>query len=151
MNATMTLSEILQIEKTVSEMIQQIRQQLVSEVKETQVPDVHKLSENTFVVKLSALKQHDVWSPEYYNNVTQADLIVKAFQNVKTTSDFITKMKDIIENRCVKIHSSGYTVTYRLNDTTISIIQKYYEDAEVNWYDYLHSYSPKGLQVYCKR
>ena len=132
MNTTMTLSEIMKVEKTISEMIQQIRQQLIADVKETPVPGVRKLSENTFVVKLSALKQHDIWSPEYYNNVNQADLIAEAFKNVKTTSDFITKAKDIIENRCVKIHNSGFTVTYRLNDTTISIIQKYCGDAEVD-------------------
>lgn len=132
MNTTMTLSEIMEVEKTISEMIQQIRQQLIADVKETPVPGVRKLSENTFVVKLSTLKQHDIWSPEYYNNVNQADIIAEAFKNVKTTSDFITKAKDIIENRCVKVHNSGFTVTYRLNDTTISIIQKYCGDTEVN-------------------
>lgn len=132
MTTTMTLSEIMKVEKTISEMIQQIRQQLIADVKETPVPGVHKLSENTFVVKLSTLKQHDIWSPEYYNNVNQADLIAEAFKNVKTTSDFIAKAKDIVENRCVKVHNSGFTVTYRLNDTTISIIQKYCGDAEVD-------------------
>lgn len=132
MNTTMTLSEILEVEKTISEMLQQIRQQLIADVKETPVPGVRKLSENTFVVKLSALKQHDIWSPEYYNNVNQADRIAEAFKTVKTTSDFIAKAKDIIKNRCVKVYNSGFTVTYRLNDTTISIIQKYCGNAEVN-------------------
>lgn len=102
------------------------------DVKETPVPGVRKLSENTFVVKLSTLKQHDIWSPEYYNNVNQADIIAEAFKNVKTTSDFIAKAKDIIESRCVKVHNSGFAVTYRLNDTTISTIQKYCGDAEVD-------------------
>ena len=132
MNTTMTLSEILEVEKTISEMIQQIRQQLIADVKETPVPGVRKLSENTFVIKLSALKQHDIWSPEYYNNVNQADRIAEAFKTVKTTSDFIAKAKNIIENRCVKVYNSGFTVTYRLNDTTISIIQKYCGDMEVD-------------------
>lgn len=132
MNTTMTLSEIMKVEKTIFEMIQQIRQQLIADVKETQVPGVRKLSENTFVVKLSTLKQHDIWSPEYYNNVNQADIIADAFKNVKTTSDFIAKAKDIIESRCVKVHNSGFAVTYRLNDTTIPIIQKYCGDAEVD-------------------
>ena len=132
MNTTMTLSEIMKVEKTISEMIQQIRQQLIADVKETPVPGVRKLSENTFIIRLSTLKQHDIWSPEYYNNVNQADLIAEAFKNVKTTSDFIIKAKDIIENRCVKVHNSGFAVTYRLNDTTISIIQKYCGDAEVD-------------------
>lgn len=132
MNTTITLSEILEVEKTISEMLQQIRQQLIADVKKTPVPGVHKLSENTFVVKLSALKQHDIWSPEYYNNVNQADRLAEAFKTVKTTSDFIAKAKDIIKNRCVKVYNSGFTVTYRLNDTTISIIQKYCGDMEVN-------------------
>lgn len=132
MNTTITLSEILEVEKTISEMLQQIRQQLIADVKKTPVPGVRKLSENTFVVKLSALKQHDIWSPEYYNNVNQADRIAEAFKTVKTTSDFIAKAKDIIKNRCVKVYNSGFTVTYRLNDTTISIIQKYCGDMEVN-------------------
>lgn len=132
MNTTITLSEILEVEKTISEMLQQIRQQLIADVKKTPVPGVHKLSENTFVVKLSALKQQDIWSPEYYNNVNQADRIAEAFKNVKTTSDFIAKAKDIIKNRCVKVYNYGFTVTYRLNDTTISIIQKYCGDAEVD-------------------
>lgn len=132
MNTTITLSEILEVEKTISEMLQQIRQQLIADVKKTPVPGVRKLSENTFVVKLSALKQHDIWSPEYYNNVNQADRIAEVFNTVKTTSDFIAKAKDIIKNRCVKVYNSGFTVTYRLNDTTISIIQKYCGDMEVN-------------------
>lgn len=132
MNTTVTLSEILQIEKTISEMLQQIRQQLVAEVEETPVPGVRKLSENTFVVKLSALKKNDIWSPEYYNNVNQADQLAEAFKNVKTTAEFVAKANEIISNKCVKVHNSGFTVTYRLNDTTISIIQKYCGDTEVN-------------------
>lgn len=132
MNTTMTLSEIMEVEKTISEMMHQIRQQLIADVKETPVPGVRKLSENTFVVKLSALKQNNIWSPEYYNNVNQADRIAEVFKNVKTTSEFIAKAKDIIENRYVKVYNSGFTVTYRLNDTTISIIQKYCGDTEVN-------------------
>ena len=132
MNTTMTLSEIMEVEKTISEMMHQIRQQLIADVKETPVPGVRKLSENIFVVKLSSLKQHDIWSPEYYNNVNQADRIAEAFKTVKTTSDFIAKAKDIIKNQCVKVYNSGFTVTYRLNDTTISIIQKYCGDMEVN-------------------
>lgn len=132
MNTTMTLSEIMEVEKTISEMMHQIRQQLIADVKETTVPGVRKLSKNIFVVKLSSLKQHDIWSPEYYNNVNQADRIAEVFKNVKTTSEFIAKAKEIIENRCVKVYNSGFTVTYRLNGTTISIIQKYCGDAEVN-------------------
>ena len=128
--ATMTLSEILQVEKTISEMIQQIKEQIAEEVKDTPVPGVTKISPSLFTVRLSTLKNHDVWTPEYYNNVSQAELVAKAFSGTKTTAAFITKAKDMILNQRVVVRDSGFTVTYRLNDTTISIIRKYCGEME---------------------
>ena len=128
--ATMTLSEILQVEKTISEMIQQIKEQITEEVKETSVPGVNKISPIMFTVRLSTLKAHDVWAPEYYNNVSQAGIVAKAFSGTKTTSAFVTKAKDIIQNKHVVVRDSGFTVTYRLNDTTVSIIRKYCGEME---------------------
>lgn len=128
--AIMTLSEILQVEKTISDMIQQIKEQIAEEVKETPVSGVNKIGQSVFTIRLSTLKNHDVWTPEYYNNVSQADIVAKAFSGTKTTSAFVTKAKDMILNQHAVVRDSGFTVTYRLNDTTVSIIRKYCGEME---------------------
>lgn len=116
----MNLNEILEIEKSVTNRIHDLKEKMVKEIAEA--PGVFKpISKNIVVVKFSDL-QHNVWTPEYYIPSAQADYVRQVLDSVTTVHSFVKKMEEMIEKRGIKIGINFH----RLNDETVSILEKYY-------------------------
>jgi hypothetical protein len=118
----MNLNEILEIEKSVANRIHDLKEKIVKEVAET--PGVFKpIAKNIVIMKFSDL-EHNVWDPEYYIPSAQADHVRKELDSVTTVSSFVRKMEEMIKRRGVITYTYGGL--FRLNDKTISILEKYY-------------------------
>lgn len=116
----MSLNKILEMEKSVATTINDLKEKIVKEIAEE--PGVFKpISKNIVIVKFSDL-QHSVWSPEYYIPSVQADYVRQELASVTTAHSFVNKMEEMIKKRGVKIGVNFH----RFNDTTVSILEKYY-------------------------
>lgn len=116
----MNLNEILEIEKSVANRIHDLKEKMVKEIAEA-LGVFKPISKNIVVVKFSDL-QHNVWTPEYYIPSAQADYVRQVLDSVTTVHSFVRKMKEMIEKRGIKIGVNFH----RLNDETVSILEKYY-------------------------
>lgn len=114
------LQDIIEQEKSVAAMIQQLKQDIINTVENMEIPGVKRISPIVAIVKFSQIK-NSVWSPEYYIAEIQAKYIEQALSNITTASAFIKKLSEIIEKKQVKISGN----TYAINDTTISVLKKY--------------------------
>lgn len=117
------LRNILELEKSVANMLQNLKMKISYEIEHTSLNDVQVISSNIIILKFSKL-QRNIWTPEYYIPSIQAKYVSQYLENVVTVHDFVKKVKDMITNRNVKIGSN----IYPLNDTTIKILQKYYNE-----------------------
>lgn len=114
------LNKILELEKSVANMIQNLKWEIVDEIKHTALSDVKVISNNIVVVRFSSL-QRNIWTPEYYIPSVQANYVAQSLKSVVTAHAFVEKVDNMITNRSVKIGKNIYS----LNDTTIKILQKY--------------------------
>ena len=114
------LQDIIEQEKAVAEMIQQLKQDIVETVGDTSIPGVKRISPIVAIVKFSQI-QNSVWNAEYYIAEAQAKYIEQALANTTTASTFIKKLSEIIEKKQVRINGNIYAI----NDTTISVLKKY--------------------------
>lgn len=121
----MNLNKILEVEKSVTAMVCDLKEQIVKEVSETPLKDVKPIAKNIVIVTLSCL-QHNIWTPEYYIPSIQADYIRKVLDNISTAHSFVKKMEEMIEKRGVKIGANFH----RFNDRTVSILEKYYSKTQ---------------------
>lgn len=121
MNGITSLQEVLRIEKSISTMIEEIKEQICAEIAGTELPQVKRLNSFCVVVRLSQL-EHNIWTPEYYIPNAQANYVRKALEKINTARTFTEKVKGMIENRNVKINQN----VHYLNDTTVAILMKYY-------------------------
>lgn len=126
-NSMKQLQDFIQMEKSITDIIQQAKKDIVKEIEETEIKDVKKIAENICIVKLSQL-QHNIWTPEYYLSHVQAAYVTAALDSVSTASSFVKKIKTMIDNRYVKI---GQNIHY-LNDTTIGILSKHYNSFNID-------------------
>lgn len=114
------LQDIIEQEKAVAIMIQQLKQDIINTVENTPIPGVKRISPIVAIVKFSQI-QNSVWNAEYYIAEVQAKYIEQALANTTTASAFIKKLSEIIEKKQVRINGN----TYAINDTTISVLKKY--------------------------
>lgn len=114
------LHEILKIEQSISNMIEDLKTQIIDDISGKPLDDVTTITKNICIVKLSKLRK-DVWSPEYYLPYKQAEYVGHAIKDIPTIHSFISKISEIIKSEYVKIGQNKY----RLNDATLSILQKY--------------------------
>lgn len=114
------LIKVLELEKSVADMVQNLKRKIADEIEHTVLNDIKVVSSNIIIVKISKL-QRNIWTPEYYIPSIQAKYVSQNLENAVTAHAFIKKVKVMIENRSVKIGSN----VHPLNDTTIKILQKY--------------------------
>lgn len=118
-----SLKTIIETETTISNMIQSVVENIANEIETTPLPDTKPINSNIVIVKLSKLKHNNTLSPEFYIPECQAKIVKQYLEPSKRGIDLITKLKNVIENKYIKIG----THRYKLNDTTLSIIKKYYD------------------------
>ena len=114
------LKELLEVEKSIKTMINELKQRIIKETVETPLDGVKPISKNICIVKMSNL-QYNVWSPEYYLPEKQAEYVEKSLESVSTIHSFVEIIKKTIEQKYVKIGQNRY----RLNENTISVLKKY--------------------------
>ena len=117
----MDLKEIINAEKSITKMIDDLKEEITTEIETTPLKDVEPIAQNIVIVKLSHL-QNSVWTPEYYIPAVQASYVRKSLDGVSTAHSFVKKMKEMIERRGTTINRQFY----RFNDNTVSILEKYY-------------------------
>lgn len=117
------LKTIIETETTILDMIQSVVESIANEIETTPLPDTKPVNSNIVIVKLSQLKRNSTLSPEYYIPTYQAKIIKQYLEPSKRGTDLITKLKNIIESKCIKLGKNKYP----LNDTTLSIVKKYYD------------------------
>lgn len=117
----MDLKEIINAEKSIAKMIDDLKEKITTEIEATPLKDVKPIAQNIVIVKLSHL-QNSVWAPGYYIPAGQANYVRKSLDGVSTAHSFVKKMKEMIERRGTTINKQFY----RFNDNTVSILEKYY-------------------------
>lgn len=121
----MDLKEIINAEKSIAKMIDDLKEKITTEIETTPLRDVEPIAQNIVIVKLSHL-QNSVWAPGYYIPAGQANYVRKSLDGVSTAHSFVKKMKEMIERRGTTINRQFY----RFNDTTVSILKKYYSSTQ---------------------
>jgi len=113
-----TLKEVLEMEKSVAQMVQDLKGRIAQAVTDSPLEGVNHISKNIILVNSSSL-QHNIWSPDYYVQDAQARYVEQSLSSITTASAFVNKVYDIIEKRSVRINGS----TYALNDNTIAVLK----------------------------
>ena len=114
------LKDIIEQEKIVADMIEQLKKDIVETVGNTSIPGVERINPIVAIVKFSQI-QNSVWSAEYYIAEAQAKYIGQALKGITTASAFTKKLTEIIEKKRVCINGNNHAI----NDTTISVLEKY--------------------------
>ena len=118
-----SLKTIIETETTILDMIQSVIESIANEIENTPLPDTKPMNQNVVIVKLSQLRRNSTLSPEYYIPAYQAKIVKQYLEPSKRGTDLITKLKNTIENKCIKLGKNKYP----LNDITLSVIKKYYD------------------------
>lgn len=120
----MNINEVCSLEKQISELVAEIRNKIVDDVRSTQMEGVRHVSSSPHVcvVKLSTIsKNNSILAPEYYLQDSQADLISQKLASITTASALMKTVQDIIDSRSVKIGANRHT----LNPATLSVLQRF--------------------------
>lgn len=117
----MTINEVLNIEKSISEMVEKIKSDIIREMKTQVNPDYKPINSFCGVVRFSALAKNDCWAPEYYIPDAQARFVESALCNVQTAHSLRNKLKELTEKKSVKYQNC----VQKLNPITIAVLKKY--------------------------
>lgn len=119
------LKSALNLEKSVREMLIELRAQLYKDVSKAKSDDIKTIKPNMVIVKCSNLDGL-VLTPSYYIPSSQAEAIDKKLNGVKTATTFINELQKMIDEKKVK---NGNNAT-RLNSKTIEVLEKHLNDIE---------------------
>lgn len=122
----MDLTEISRVEKKIAQMLGELKDQIQQEVRDNPLEGVKPLARNMVEVSFSNL-QRNVWSPDFYIQDIQADIVAKSFNGVSSATSFLKKLREIVENKSVKIGSTRY----QLNNNTLTVLEKYLLEGEI--------------------
>lgn len=118
----LTLTELLQIEKDIQKFTLNIQKEITEELSKTINPDYKPINNICGIVRFSALKDSESWSPEYFIPKAQAEIVAKKL-NCTTISSLHKTIDEMITTKKVKINNN----TYVLNPITIKVLKKYYK------------------------
>ena len=117
-----TLKEALAVERSVEEMLNEIKSRMFKEIGEAQVTGVKKVASNAVVISASNLSDN-IWLPSYYIQEIQADLVEQKLSSAKTATEFLSRIQSMILNKKVTVNGE----TDRLNSKTLSILESFME------------------------
>ena len=116
----MKIDEIIKQEEKIKETIDKLKKEISSHVQKSDFPDVKVISSNISIVKFSELV-NNIWSPEYYIPATQAKYIEQVLDTITTGTAFIKKVKEMVEQKGVKIKSTFHP----FHPVVIETLKKY--------------------------
>ena len=115
-----SINKIIELEKSIAEMLKDLTEKIKQSTQEANVPGVNQVSSNAATVKVSSLDS-GILCPYYYLQSAQADIVERNLRSAKTASEFVEKMKNMIETRKVKNGSE----TMRINPQTVDVLKSY--------------------------
>lgn len=127
----LNIKDILDIEQKIANMIEDIKNQIFTEINNNQIDGVNVLKKNPtiFTIKLSTIKENNmILSPEYYSPESQSKFIQSQLSSCKTISSLYRKINEIITNKYVVIKSTKQP----LNPKTIQVLEKWIADNNAN-------------------
>lgn len=120
----MTINEVLELEKSISQMVENIKADIIQEMKTQVNPDYKPINSFCGVVKFSTLRNSDSWAPEYFIPDAQAIFVESALKDIKTITALNTKVKELIKKKSIKYKN----IVQKLNPITIKALEKYYKE-----------------------
>jgi hypothetical protein len=118
-----TLKEIIELEKSVADMLCELTAQISKTTNETPMTGVKIVATNIASVNVMSLN-HEILCPSYYLQSAQAEMIERKLREAKTATEFINKIKTMIDEQKVKV--SGEAIC--LNPRTIEVLQSYLDN-----------------------
>lgn len=131
----MTITELMDIEQTISKMVENIKNDIISELKVAKNPDYQPINSFCGIVKFSTLSKSQNWSPDYYMPEQQAKIVEQQLIHCKTVTTLRSKIQTLIEKGETRVCpwiSSSSTYRVQLNPITIKILKKYYQEEQNN-------------------
>lgn len=118
-----TLKEIIALEKSVSEMLNELTSKIAKDTSETAMDGVKIVSKNIASVNIMSLDA-GILCPSYYIQSSQAEMVERKLSEAKTATEFISKIKNMIDDKKVKVNGEQI----RLNLKTVEILQSYLDN-----------------------
>lgn len=118
-----TIKEIVAMEKSIADMLSELTAQIAKTTSEASMDGVKQLATNMVSVNLSSLESW-ICCPSYYIQSTQAEMVERKLKEAKTATEFVNKIRTMIDEKKVKIHNEQI----RLNPKTIEILQSYLDN-----------------------
>jgi hypothetical protein len=122
-----TLANMVSVESKTQETLNRIRQKLTDDIARAKNNDVVQLAPNICIVRMSTLRQKDVWSPEYYLQASQADYVLRALNTAPTATAMVNRIRSMVEKASVTINGNAH----RLNDDTLEYLKAAIQDIPV--------------------
>ena len=115
-----TLKDIINAENQVAQMISELVSKVAADTREAKIDGVQQVSNNAVIVNFSRL---DAWivDPAYYIQAKQADVVEQKLRTAKTATEFMNKLREMVDQKCVKLGRDKV----RLNPTTLDILNTY--------------------------
>jgi len=125
MSVMCNLKEAIAVEKDIFNIIERAISMIEQTIKSCPSGNITRVSNNTFIVKLSALDSTNL-SPVYYDPYAQARLVRSYLEKAQTATGLVNRLNKIIEDGYVE----GYParVRERLNKDTLSILKNLREE-----------------------
>jgi hypothetical protein len=118
-----TLKEIVELEKSVSDMLSEITSQIAKTTSETPMNGVKIVATNIASINFMSL-DHGILCPSYYLQSAQAEMVERKLREAKTATEFISKIQSMIDEKKVKINGEQI----RLNPKTIEVLKSYLDN-----------------------
>ena len=115
-----TLKEIIELEKSVSDMLSELTDRIAKTTSETPMDGVKIVAHNIASVNIMSL-DHGILCPSYYIQSAQADMVERKLKEAKTATEFISKMQTMIDEKKVKVNGESI----RLNPQTVEVLKSY--------------------------
>jgi len=112
------LSDIMKIEKTIGQMLEEIKENILNDINNAKIDNTISISNNISIVKFSNLKDN-IWSPEYYIGNAQMKYIAKKFANIVSTKQMIDTINEIITTKSILINKNKYPINPKIIDILI--------------------------------
>ena len=117
----MTLKQIIEAENSFSKVIDELKKSIVTEIEETAVEGVKKVSSTITIVNFFTLAKESIWAPGYYNSSAQAHCVAESLKSASTAVSCTKKLQEMIDKKSVILKGTKYP----LNEQTIEILRKY--------------------------
>lgn len=118
-----SITEILALEKSVSDMLGELTAQIAKTTSETPMDGVKIVASNIASVNVTSL-DHGILCPSYYLQSAQADMVDRKLREAKTATEFISKIHNMIDEKKVKVNGEQI----RLNPKTIEVLRSYLDN-----------------------